>query len=100
VQPAINTNSFELIKMLLTARQLLLFCLPLSAQGARSKAKVNHTNTCDLWVGSPLTEPPSGVTHHTFRSDSTKRDVGYCLYLPPRYQHDKGQRYPVIDHLH
>jgi predicted peptidase len=51
-------------------------------------------------VGSPVTKLPSGVTHHTFRSDSMKRDVGYCLYLPPRYQHDKGQHYPVIYHLH
>jgi enterochelin esterase-like enzyme len=47
-----------------------------------------------------VTKLPSGVTHHTFRSDSMKRDLGYFLYLPPRYQQDKGQRYPVIDHLH
>ncbi|MBE2283301.1 MAG: hypothetical protein IAE77_07550 [Prosthecobacter sp.] len=42
---------------------------------------------------------PTGVTHHTFRSESMKRDVGYCLYLPPGYETDTEWRYPVIYHL-
>ena len=100
MQPAINAKSFDLMKMLLALLQVLVLCLPLAAQETKSKAKAKQANTDDMWVVSPVTELPSGVTHHTFRSDSMKRDVGYCLYLPPRYQQDMGQRYPVIYHLH
>jgi predicted peptidase len=50
-----------------------------------------------MWVTSPVPELPAGVTHHTFRSESMKREVGYCLYLPPGYEKDTQRRYPVID---
>jgi len=40
------------------------------------------------------------VTHRTFHSDAHAADVGYCIYLPPGYESDAGERYPVIYNLH
>jgi endo-1,4-beta-xylanase len=53
-----------------------------------------------MWVTSPVPELPTHVTHHTFRSASMNRDIGYCIYLPPTYDQDTNQRFPVIYHLH
>ncbi len=66
----------------------------------KAKSKSNQTNTDDMWVTDPVPELPDGVSHHSYRSDSMKRDVGYCIYLPPSYANDKTRRYPVIYHLH
>jgi endo-1,4-beta-xylanase len=77
---------------------LLTLCPLLHAQKAKKQS--NQTNTDDMWVTSPVPELPANVTHHTFRSASMKRDVGYCLYLPPGYAKDEKRRYPVIYHLH
>jgi hypothetical protein len=79
MQSAINAKPFALMKILLTALQFLVCCLPLPAQEAKSKTKANQANTDDMWVASLVPELPAGVTHHTFRSDAMKRDVGYCL---------------------
>ena len=86
-------------RLLLT---LLLFalCPPLFAQPAKAKSKANQTNTDDMWVTSPVQALPTNVTHHTFRSASMQREVGFCLYLPPGYEKDTQRRYPVIYHLH
>jgi enterochelin esterase-like enzyme len=62
--------------------------------------KATGGNTDDMWVTSPVPTLPTNVTHHTFRSASMKRDVGYCVYLPPGYAKDTGRRYPVIYELH
>ncbi len=67
---------------------------------AKGKSKANQTNTDDMWVANPIPDLPAGVTHHTFTSPSMKREVGYCIYLPPGYEKDKDRRYPVIYHLH
>jgi len=85
---------------LLTA--LLLFTLSpaLHAQQSQSKPKAIQTNTDDMWVTSPVPELPMNVTHHTFRSASMQREVGYCIYLPPDYEKYKTRNYPVIYHLH
>ena len=53
-----------------------------------------------MWLTSPLPELPAGVTHHTYRSASMKREVGYCIYLPPSYARQVAWRYPVIYELH
>jgi enterochelin esterase-like enzyme len=53
-----------------------------------------------MWVTSPVPALPTNVTHHTFRSASMQREVGFCLYLPPGYEKDTQRRYPVIYHLH
>jgi len=86
------------MRFLVTALLLLTLCPLLHAQKAKKKA--NSTNTDDMWVTSPVPELPPNVTHHTFGSASMKREVGYCLYLPPGYAKDEKRRYPVIYHLH
>lgn len=62
--------------------------------------KARPGNTDDMWVASPVPPLPPNVTHHTFRSPSMKREVGYSVYLPPGYTTDAERRYPVIYHLH
>jgi|UniRef100_UPI00378456E0 hypothetical protein len=83
-----------MLRLLLTFLLLPVFT-SLFAQPAKKKA--NQANSPDMWVTSPVPELPAGVTHHTFRSESMKREVGYCLYLPPGYEKDTQRRYPVID---
>ncbi|MEO1995126.1 MAG: alpha/beta hydrolase fold domain-containing protein, partial [Planctomycetaceae bacterium] len=52
------------------------------------------------WV-NPLPDGKyEGVAHRTFRSPSMKRDVGYCIYLPPGYAAQVARRYPVVYYLH
>lgn len=78
----------------------LLLCLfGCSTLSAASKAAA-HANSDDMWVTKPLPALPPGVAHHTYRSAAMKRDVGYCIYLPPSYATQKEWRYPVIFHLH
>jgi endo-1,4-beta-xylanase len=77
-----------------------LFCLHCAAQPAPKKSKATQANTDEMWVTSPVPVLPTNVTHHTFRSVSMNREVGYCLYLPPGYGKDTQRRYPVIYHLH
>lgn len=68
---------------------------------AKKQTKANQTNTDDMWVAKPLPASfPTNVTHHTYRSAVMKRDVGYCIYLPPGYGTDTTRRYPVIYNLH
>lgn len=86
------------MRFLVTVLLLFSLCLLLHAQKAKKKA--NPTNSDDMWVTSPVPELPTNVTHHTFTSASMKREVGYCLYLPPGYEKDTQRRYPVIYHLH
>lgn len=76
----------------------LILCSTVFA--AKPKTKANQANTDDMWVTSPVPELPTNVTHHTFRSASMQREVGFCLYLPPGYEKDTQRRYPVIYHLH
>lgn len=90
----------RLMHRALIAFLLLTLCPALSAQQAERKAKASQTNTDDMWVSSPVPVLPANVTHHTFRSASMQREVGYCIYLPPGYEKDTERRYPVIYHLH
>lgn len=85
---------------LIAALLLVTLCSSAYAQPINAKSKANQASTDDRRVTSPVPELPTGVTHHTFRSESMKRDVGYCLYLPPGYEKDTERRYPVIYHLH
>ena len=58
-------------------------------------------NAKTVWINPPKSgQLPTGVTHHTFRSNAFARDVGYCLYLPPGYEAEPSRRYPVIYNLH
>jgi endo-1,4-beta-xylanase len=78
----------------------LLIALLLAPPGTTVLAATRNANSDDMWVASLVPELPAGVTHHTYRSESMKREVGYCIYLPPGYTADKERRYPVIYHLH
>jgi endo-1,4-beta-xylanase len=81
---------------------LLLSALAASgADQAPAGKEARRTNTDDMWVTKidPATLP-AGVSHHTYRSAALKRDVGYCIYLPPGYARDTARRYPVIFNLH
>lgn len=88
----------------LTLSVFVLFapsCGKLLSAEAKKQAKSNQTNTDDMWVAKPLPASfPTNVMHHTYRSAAMKRDVGYCLYLPPGYTKDTTRRYPVIYNLH
>lgn len=88
------------MKVLISLLLCVLWSTPLHAANSKAKAKANHANTDDMWITSPVPALPPGVTHHTYRSASMKREVGYCLYLPPSYAGQKDRRYPVIYHLH
>jgi endo-1,4-beta-xylanase len=86
-------------RILLSILLLAAAGLPLYAQAPKI-AKPRQSNSDDMWVTAVVPELPSGVTHHTYRSASMQREVGYCLYLPPSYATHPAWRYPVIYHLH
>lgn len=78
-----------------------MFSAVAADKGGKKKAAANPTNADDMWV-TPVDAAtlPKGVTHHTYKSAAMKRDVGYCIYLPPGYTQDTTKRYPVIYNLH
>ncbi len=73
---------------------LTLFLLVLPAFAQRAPLQFDIT-----WVVQPK-DPPAGVTHHVFRSQAMRTDVGFTLYLPPDYERSPQRRYPVIYWLH
>lgn len=83
--------------MLLTSLMLVLPAAGLSQAPSRQQAPPQPFR----WV-NPLNQELAGVEHAVFASPSLKRDVGYCIYLPPAY-HDPdnlSQRFPVVYYLH
>ena len=48
---------------------------------------------------NPPAESPQYVTHSTFYSQELDHEIGYNIYLPPRYE-DCGAKYPVAYHIH
>ena len=77
----------------------LILCM-VSSSLLSEKTRAIPTNTDDMWVASPVPELPAGVTHHKYRSEAMKREIGYCIYLPPSYAALTERRFPVIFHLH
>lgn len=57
------------------------------------------TTQTDRWV-TPPPKPQPLLTHKTFHSRAMDTDVGYNIYLPPNYEREKDQRYPVLYWLH
>lgn len=51
------------------------------------------------WVNPPKRRVPD-VQHGTFRSAAAKTDVGYNICLPPQYNANASQRFPVVYYLH
>jgi endo-1,4-beta-xylanase len=49
---------------------------------------------------NPPRERFAELRHGTFRSASMKTDVGYNICLPPEYQRDAEQHFPVVYYLH
>jgi enterochelin esterase-like enzyme len=86
-------------RLLISVLLLAAADLSLYAQAPKT-AKPRQANSDDMWVAATAAELPAGVTHHTYRSASMQRDVGYCVYLPPSYALHAEWRYPVIYHLH
>lgn len=51
------------------------------------------------WVNPPR-NPPQGVKHGTFHSQSMDTRVGYNIYLPSAYADESEGRFPVVYFLH
>lgn len=64
----------------------LIFALVSAVFAAPPQSKPNQANPDDMWVTSPVPALPTNVKHHTFRSASMLREVGFCLYLTPGYE--------------
>ena len=72
-----------------------------TAIAQKKRGPAQRANTDDMWVAKEMPDSlPTGVTHHTYDSPSMRKDVGYCIYLPPSYAKDSLKRYPVIYNLH
>jgi len=54
------------------------------------------------WVNKLNRNDLPGLRHATFKSPSMKLDVGYCIYLPAKYDavDNSSKRYPVVYYLH
>jgi len=68
----------------------VVFVLAIGALPSSAKSSWNN----------PPTRTPPDVRHETFRSAALKTDVGYNVCLPPQYDKDSKQRFPVIYYLH
>lgn len=89
-------------RLTFTVLLLILLASPLAVQANQTKPKKRKTPPPFKWVNPiPMGKFP-GVTHGTFKSTSMKLDVGYCIYLPPRYNAPKNanRKYPVVYYLH
>ncbi|MCZ6671361.1 MAG: alpha/beta hydrolase-fold protein [Verrucomicrobia bacterium] len=76
----------------------VLYCLLTCAvvvQGSPTAAELLKIK----WVNVPA-KPPLGVKHGTFYSECMDTTVGYNIYLPPSYDTDSAQRFPVVYFLH
>lgn len=51
------------------------------------------------WMDPDKSEPGS-MKYRTFQSEAINGQVSYLIYLPPGYDKDKDQRYPVVYWLH
>ncbi len=68
------------------------------AAGTRPNFK-NRSPSKAEWVDS-IREAPNGTTYHTFKSATLDGEVSYLIYLPPDYETQTAERYPVIYWLH
>jgi len=74
---------------------LLLLTCNVLAQASPTAAELLKIK----WVNVPA-KPPPGVQHGTFHSKCMDKKVGYNIYLPPSYDANSGQRFPVVYFLH
>lgn len=81
-------------------KSLLSFLLLLVPCGA-ALGQPHDGDSPDDWKWNdprPLNIP--GAKHGTIESKSMGRTVGYCIFLPPGYDENVEQRYPVVYFLH
>lgn len=74
----------------------------LEAQRKKGKPKP-PSGPSIVWVNQPKANQlplPANTQHLTFHSQLVDQDIGYCIYLPPSYDKDSQQRYPVLYNLH
>ena len=73
----------------------------MSAEAAKTPHPAVSQRPSAVWVNQPRAgELPRRVTHRTLFSEAHETDVGYCIYLPPDYETNADERYPVIYNLH
>jgi alpha-L-fucosidase len=51
------------------------------------------------WLDADKSEP-AGTHYRTFKSQLAGGEVSYLIYLPPTYETERAQRYPVVYWLH
>ncbi|MGB0582985.1 MAG: alpha/beta hydrolase-fold protein, partial [Limisphaerales bacterium] len=73
--------------------------IPKPATKAKSKAKKKKAPQPFRWINNPAGKLPTGVEHHTYRSQVMDVEIGYCIYFPPSYQ-EFERRFPVVYYLH
>jgi predicted peptidase len=78
----------------------LFILLSVNAQQSSKKPPKKPKPVSINWVNKPSKNLPTGVTHRTYKSKVAKKNIGYCIYLPPSYETSKDKRYPVIYDLH
>ena len=85
------------------ARSIIaIMACALFISGFAAEGEIIFSGRIFKWV-NPFTEDmvlPSGVHHKTFFSQSMRQDVGYAIYLPPSYEENVSQRFPVVYYLH
>ena len=96
-----STGRSPRARFLLLVAGALATLQPAVAAATTAKSDPAARNANIKWVNEPKPGTlPTGVTHHTFRSQALGRDVGYCIYLPPNYAAEPQRRFPVIYNLH
>ncbi len=99
-----NVNSFSrksFIGVILLAFQVFGNSCDVYSQQSEKKKTPNPFR----WV-NPLTDQERlrypFLQHATFESPSMKRDVGFCIYLPPQYSKPewRSKDFPVVYYLH
>ncbi len=80
---------------------VVLVVLPPGAllSSAQEQPKKSAAQKPAAWV-EPDKSEPEGMKYRTFKSKSIDGDVSYLIYLPPDYDKNKDQRYPVVYWLH
>lgn len=90
--------------LLFVLTSLMLSVSPLLAiDGPQAQKKKPGKGPSIVWVNEPKTGQlplPPRTKHLTFHSDLVNQDIGYCVYLPPAYDKNANQRFPVIYNLH
>lgn len=94
------------------SRRLLVICMTaafflfvshgaIAQDSAPTKKRKKKQPAPFKWVNALKTKVP-GLMHKTFRSPSMGIDVGYCIYLPPKYSQSncRSVRFSVVYYLH